>query len=1603
MQSARAAWDDCTGLTVTTGGDLTLDVTADTCSLTNTFPGTNNYINFNAGSGSSVTIDLIGIDDPAGDFSSISIVHDGGTDNITDGSSFGQANDFSNTYNCSAGCIVSGNYSAAPISGAFSVTYTQNAGSGSLGAATSPEISVSADIGGAVTDGGTNAQGSRTAGSATTVTYTVTNTGTGDLTIATATSSSLSNVTVNSIGAPGSTTVTNGGGTTTFTVQYTPTLAGAFSFNVSFVNDDGDENPFNFTVSGTATGTPEISVSADIGGAVSDGGTNAQGSQTAGSATTVTYTVSNTGTDDLTIATATSSSLSNVTVNSIGAPGSTTVTGGGGTTTFTVQYTPTLAGAFSFNVSFVNDDGDENPFNFTVSGTATGTPEISVSADIGGAVSDGGTNAQGSRTAGSATTVTYTVSNTGTDDLTIATATSSSTTNVTVNSIGAPGSTTVANSGGTTTFTVQYTPTLAGAFSFDVSFVNDDGDENPFNFTVSGTATGTPEISVSADIGGAVSDGGTNAQGSRAAGSATTVTYTVSNTGTGDLTIATATSSSLSNVTVNSIGAPGSTTVTGGGGTTTFTVQYTPTLAGAFSFNVSFVNDDSDENPFNFTVSGTGSGNPEISVSADIGGAVTDGGTNAQGSQTAGSAVTVTYTVSNTGTDDLTIATATSSAASNVTVNSVGAPGSTTVAGGGSTTTFAVQYTPTLAGAFSFNLSFVNDDGDENPFNFTVSGTATGTPEISVSADIGGAVTDGGTNAQGNQAVASATTVTYTVSNTGTDDLTIATATSSSLSNVTVNSIGAPGSTTVTGGGGTTTFTVQYTPTLAGAFSFDVSFVNDDGDENPFNFTVSGTGVGAPEISVSADIGGAVSDGGTNAQGSRTAGSAVTVTYTVSNTGTDDLTIATATSSSLSNVTVNSIGAPGSTTVASSGGTTTFTVQYTPTLAGAFSFDVSFVNDDGDENPFNFTVSGTATGEPEISVSADIGGAVSDGGTNAQGSQTAGSAVTVTYTVSNTGTDDLTIATATSSAASNVTVNSVGAPGSTTVAGGGSTTTFAVQYTPTLAGAFSFNLSFVNDDGDENPFNFTVSGSASVGASTLVATSGSGQAAEIETQFDNVLVATVTDGGGNGVAGVDVTFTAPSTGASLTFAATGTRTQTVTSAADGTVTSSVMTANDTASSYLRGGALESYSVTASATGLTSVSFSLTNDRDAEADIQKTKEVIASFVTSRANAIVSGQPDLVSRLTGGPFGRQSGSNGLNFDVTPYSQSGNFQFSLRAFANALRADNRGDGAGQAMASVDRSVQPQAVGPEDRYASFNNFNTSGTMSYTAVAPTTAPQDTLAILSGTEGEGAGGAAQDTRSGWDFWAQGSYAITENNDSDSQTGLVFAGVDYRYKDRAVFGIMGQLDITDETNASENTSADGVGWMAGPYAVVRVHQNFYLDGVFTYGQSYNSVDALGLFEDDFRTQRFLLQGGLTGDFKVDKHTRVSPFVRLTYYYEEQESYTDTLGRLIPSQDFDLGRIEFGPKISWDLMLDDSILFSPFLSLSGIYDFNKLQDDSPSDATLASSDQDLRARLEAGAGFLIPSRNIRISGEGFFDGIGASDFRSYGATVSVTIPF
>jgi hypothetical protein len=128
-------------------------------------------------------------------------------------------------------------------------------------------------------------------------------------------------------------------------------------------------------------------------------------------------------------------------------------------------------------------------------------------------------------------------------------------------------------------------------------------------------------------------------------------------------------------------------------------------------------------------------------------------------------------------------------------------------------------------------------------------------------------------------------------------------------------------------------------------------------------------------------------------------------------------------------------------------------------------------------------------------------------------------------------------------------------------------------------------------------------------AETIAATSGTPQTAQVNTAFAAPLVATVMMGG-TPVSGAFVTFSAPATGASGTFAG-GTSTETDTTNSSGVVTSSTYTAN---------GAIGADTVTASVAGvIATTTFSLTNGSGPAATITATSGSLQNATISTAFA------------------------------------------------------------------------------------------------------------------------------------------------------------------------------------------------------------------------------------------------------------------------------------------------------------------------------------------------------------------------------------------------
>jgi hypothetical protein len=155
------------------------------------------------------------------------------------------------------------------------------------------------------------------------------------------------------------------------------------------------------------------------------------------------------------------------------------------------------------------------------------------------------------------------------------------------------------------------------------------------------------------------------------------------------------------------------------------------------------------------------------------------------------------------------------------------------------------------------------------------------------------------------------------------------------------------------------------------------------------------------------------------------------------------------------------------------------------------------------------------------------------------------------------------------------------------------------------AGAYTVTASAT---GTSTPASFSLTNTAGAAAS-IAATSGTPQSATVGTAFALPLVATVLDSGSNPVSGVVVTFTAPATGASGTFAG---GVNTATTNASGVATSAVFTAN---------GNLGAYTVAATVAGVsTPANFSLTNTVGAGASIAATSGTPQSATVGTAFAL-----------------------------------------------------------------------------------------------------------------------------------------------------------------------------------------------------------------------------------------------------------------------------------------------------------------------------------------------------------------------------------------------
>lgn len=491
---------------------------------------------------------------------------------------------------------------------------------------------------------------------------------------------------------------------------------------------------------------------------------------------------------------------------------------------------------------------------------------------------------------------------------------------------------------------------------------------------------------------------------------------------------------------------------------------------------------------------GGGSSGPEISVSR---GAVTltDGGADTLGSTPFGTPQTLSYSINNTGGAALNLTgtpVVQTASAVNCSAN-VTTQATTPVAASGSTG-FVISLTVTTAAAFSVQISIANDDSNENPFDFTISGTGATVPEIDVQRPASTSIADGATDNVGGAFVLGANpAITWTIANSGSAVLTLSGGpnfvTTNNLSNCTV-AVTQPASATMAASS-SQTFQITITVTAAGAFSFQFHISSDDADESPYDVTVSGSvPIPAPEIDVQRPAGTSIADGGGDNVGSTfSVGPQTPITWTIANTGTAALALTGATPVTTAN-TVNCTVVVTQPAVASvpAAGSTTFQITITTLSAAAFSFDMDVASNDADENPYDIAVSGTAiAGAAEIDVFT-LNAAITTPSTTSMGIIAQNQILGVPIMIRNTGASALGITGAVSLTPTNCTAVVRDVPPASIAAG--DTGAFVVVVTAGTSGNPSLILSIPNTDSNENPFLFTLTWTLNTPTRVIYTSSG---------------------------------------------------------------------------------------------------------------------------------------------------------------------------------------------------------------------------------------------------------------------------------------------------------------------------------------------------------------------------------------------------------------------------------------------------------------------------------------------------------------------------------
>jgi hypothetical protein len=588
---------------------------------------------------------------------------------------------------------------------------------------------------------------------------------------------------------------------------YAPTAAGTDTGCLALTTTASNGPTTNLAVNGTGVvpAAPRIAVAPN---------SLAFGNVTVGTPTPRTFTISNTGTAALTgtVARATGTSTEYAV-----SPASFNVAAGGNQVV-TVTYTPTAPGADAGSIAVSSNDTTAPSTSVTLTGTGVAAPAPAIALSPASLLF-------GTVTVGGSASLTVQVQNPGTAPLAVSAIARCASPATSAEFGWSPAAPFTVAAGGSTTVTVTYAPTAAGADTGCLAFSSNDTANPTVSLNVSGTgqAAAAPRIAVAP---------ATLAFGNVTLGTSSPRTFTISNTGTVALT---GTVVRAPGTSAEYAVAPASFNVVAGGNQVV-TVTYTPADATTDNGSLTVSSNDTATPTTSVTISGAGMTVPAPAI------ALTPA-TLSFGPVVLGSSATLTAQVGNAGTATLNVTgIALCSGSSPEFSWSPSAPLSIAP---GQSATLTVRYQPTAAGTDSGCLAIASNDAASPVVNLGVGGT--GVAEAVPAVVLSPASLDFGTVTVGSSASRTAS-----IQNTGTGPLTVNGISLCAGSSPEFS--WSPSAPLTVATGQSAALTVTYKPAGDGTDSGCIALATNDPANPTVNLQVTGAGSQPPVPSVDADL-----------------------------------------------------------------------------------------------------------------------------------------------------------------------------------------------------------------------------------------------------------------------------------------------------------------------------------------------------------------------------------------------------------------------------------------------------------------------------------------------------------------------------------------------------------------------------------------------------------------------------------------------------------------------------------------------------------------------------------------------------------------------------